>query len=123
MKITLPETLPHDLVLRIGRYLIASKLGDYEKNIHIRLTNSKDGYYIVAGMYKADYDQKPKSYDILSDGMFKALNEDTLMILIAGDDPKFDRRVLHGDGEPLSFEEIYNVIEMLRPHILKNSGR
>ena len=125
-KIELPDTLPNDVVMQIGKYLIAEKLGTYSDKIYARITDSEGGYYIICGIYQQDYEKNKEKFNTMEDIYFKihcdSNNEKYdagLVILEAGDCPKFDRRIICG-REYLSFEQIWNVINILQPYIIKS---
>lgn len=115
--VTLPDTLPEDLVLEIGTYLLAEKFGNYPNQINARITDSEHGYYIVCGL--DDHDWAEYDGDNLDDDALKArcCEEDMVAIIEASDSPKFERRIQCGT-DYLSFEVLYNVYEMLRPHLI-----
>lgn len=125
-KIELTDTLPDDIVMQIGKYLIAEKLGTYSDKIYARITDSEGGYYIICGIYQCDYEKDKEKFDAMEDIYFKIHCDSNngkydagLVILEAGDFPKFDRRIICG-REYLSFEQIWNVINILQPYIIKS---
>jgi len=122
--IELTKTLPDNVILKIGKYLIAEKLGTYSKHIYARITDRDNGYYIVCGMYKEDYIKEKEKIDSLKDIYFKIdcdsdrYPERYLVIIEAGDYPKFKRRIICG-RDFLTFEQNYNIIKILEPYIIK----
>ena len=125
-KIELPDTLPDDIVMQVGKYLIAEKLGTYSPYIYARITDKNDGYYIVCGTFNEDYTENKNKFDSMDDLSFKIycdsdINKENckLAIIEAGTWPKFDRRIICGK-EYLSFEQIWNVINILQPYIIKS---
>jgi len=118
-KVYLTDTLPHNVVMKIGKYLIADQLDTYEKDVYCRITDTDDGYYIICGLYKTDYEKEKEMYDNLTDVRFK-IRVENRVILEAGRWPKHDTVCFFsGDySETLSFTQWYHVFEMLKDYII-----
>ena len=119
-KIYLTETLPANVVMKIGKYLIADRLGTYEKDVYCRITDTDDGYYIICGLYKEDYEKEKDVYDGYSDIKFK-VHVENRVILEAGRWPKHDTVCFFSGhySETLSFTQWYHVFEMLKDYIIE----
>ena len=119
-KMYLTDTLPENVVMKIGKSLLADQMGTYEEDIYCRITDTDDGYYIICGLYKVDYEQDKQAYDDYSDIQFKVRVKDRV-ILEAGRWPKHDTVCFFSgeDSEPLSFTQWYHVMNMLKNYIIK----
>ncbi len=119
-KIYLTETLPANVVMKIGKCLIADQLGTYEKNVYCRITDIDDGYYIICGLYKKDYEKEKDVYDGYSDTRFK-VHVRNRVILEAGRCPKLNTVCFFSGyySGNLSFTQWYHVFEMLKDYIIE----
>lgn len=119
-KIYLTDTLPTNVVMNIGKYLISDQLGTYIEHVHCRITDTDDGYYIICGLYKEDYEKEKEMYDNFTDIRFKVRVKNRV-ILEAGRWPKHDAVCFFsGDSsDTLSFTQWYHVFEMLKDYIIE----
>lgn len=119
-KIYLTDTLPENVVMAISKMLLAEQLGTSEDDIYCRITDTDDGYYIICGLYKNEYEKEKDMYDGYNDLRFKVRVKNRV-ILEAGRWPKHDE-VCFFSGEDscsLSFTQWYHVMDMLKDYIIK----
>ena len=103
----------------IGKYLIADEIDTHPDKLVCRLTDKSDGYYIVSCIHQEDYENDKEYYDNLSDLEFKikCIRKAGRAIIQTGKHPKHDN-LFFVNGHYLSFEQYYNVIQMLIKYII-----
>lgn len=121
-EIYLPEKLPEDLIMKIGKYLVSDESDIHSAHLFCRITDKSDGYYTVCCLLKKEYDKYPQYYDGMNDISFKTLcdcnSNAGWAIIPTSKYPKHDSRFFV-NGRQLNFLQSYTVIQMLKDYIIE----